>query len=179
MAVSARRSSSCGATIASALEAIPMLAPTCNTCRSTSTGRQIDSSICRANSFAQSVACSSMMRIANSSPPTRASLVFFGHKEIKRSLNVQINASPAWCPCASLIPLNPSKSMKIIAKLSRLHVGSCERRSRHSSKCRRLGRPLNASVSAICLFSSLNFSVSRWRFSKSCCDFTKSEKSLL
>ena len=94
-------------------------------------------------------------RMANSSPPTRATVSWLRTVSTSRWLTCWMRSSPAAWPRVSLTVLKWSRSTK------NMHTGSPTRRDRtsscstRSSKSRRLGSPVRASCQAMCeTFSS-------------------------
>ena len=108
-------------------------------------------------------ACSSatsLSRIRNSSPPTRATVSQSRASSRRRDAALRITTSPTACPNESLMGLNPSRSTNSTAMRSTtpswlLRSSRRVAWARRSSNSRRLGSPVNGSAKARCWSSSL------------------------
>ena len=84
-------------------------------------------------------------RIANSSPPRRATKPLSWNRSLSRRLTATSSSSPVECPNVSLIALKPSRSRSATANGP---PWARVRRSISASKARRLPSPVSTSVSA-------------------------------
>ena len=88
------------------------------------------------------------MRIANSSPPSRARESLDRSTPRRRVATAAITWSPAWCPSVSLISRKPSTSMSMTAVSMPSRRAAAIARSVRSRNSSLLGRPVSSSCIA-------------------------------
>src|SRR6266702_1254663 len=156
-------STSCAPSCAPLLTATPTLAVTHTSCPRSRNGSASTATIRAATASAAcwSTGCSS--RIANSSPPSRASVSSSRTQPRSRPATPLSSSSPAACPSPSLTTLKSSKSRNRAAKRSGWRVRRASVWTTRSRNSARLASPVSGSCSA--WYSRRPSSLASWRWS--------------